>query len=75
MAGTRIQKLNVELHVYLCACSGIIECKEPLAKLSEKIGSWRVKEGGKPSHTTFERVSFNGDSSVVKCKYLRVHSL
>ncbi|XP_067947120.1 pseudouridylate synthase RPUSD2-like [Watersipora subatra] len=57
---------------YLCRVDGefpdgTIECKEPLDKVHEKIGTWRVKKGGKDSHTSFEKVSYNGNSSVVKC--------
>ncbi|XP_041375381.1 RNA pseudouridylate synthase domain-containing protein 2-like [Gigantopelta aegis] len=46
---------------------GIVEVKEPLGCLSEKVGLFRTKAGGKESHTSFEKLSFNGQSSVVKC--------
>lgn len=55
--------------------SGVIECEEPMDKVHDKIGTWRVKQGGKPSHTTFERVSFNGDTSVVKCMFVRLKKI
>jgi len=47
---------------------GKVECKEPLDKVHPKIGTWRVRDGGKQSHTIFERVNCNGTSSVVRCK-------
>ena len=43
---------------------------EPLGCLSEKVGLFRTKAGGKESHTTFEKINFNGKSSVVKCTCL-----
>lgn len=50
--------------------SGTVECKEPLDKVHAKIGTWRVKPGGKEAFTTFERLSYDGRTSIVKCESL-----
>ncbi|XP_067651015.1 pseudouridylate synthase RPUSD2-like [Haliotis asinina] len=46
---------------------GKIECREPIGVISQKLGLFRVRPDGKPCHTTFERLSYNGTSSVVRC--------
>ncbi|XP_052815592.1 pseudouridylate synthase RPUSD2-like isoform X1 [Mya arenaria] len=46
---------------------GEIECHEPLDLLSRRLSMYGVKPTGKPSSTTFTRLSYNGTSSVVKC--------
>ena len=48
--------------------SGVIECKEPLSCVSHKMSIYRTDSRGKESSTTFERLSYNGKTSVVKCK-------
>ena len=58
-------------HMKRCVCRReTIECREPLDVLTHKLGLWKVGPNGKPSHTTFERVGFNGTSSVVRCMCL-----
>lgn len=49
----------------------------PLFTVSPKIGLNRVDARGKESQTTFQRLSFNGTSSVVKCipKTGRTHQI
>ncbi|PVD20891.1 hypothetical protein C0Q70_19054 [Pomacea canaliculata] len=46
---------------------GEIEVDQPLGCISHKLTLWRVQSNGKPSRTTFQRLSYNGCSSVVKC--------
>ncbi|KAL8589918.1 hypothetical protein ACOMHN_024005 [Nucella lapillus] len=47
---------------------GEVTVDEPLDCLSHKLTLWRVVDkGGKPSRTTFHRLSYNGHTSVVKC--------
>ncbi|XP_046573302.1 LOW QUALITY PROTEIN: RNA pseudouridine synthase 7-like [Haliotis rubra] len=46
---------------------GKIECREPIGVISQKLGLFRVRPDGKLCHTTFERLSYNGTSSVVRC--------
>lgn len=47
---------------------GIVECTEPIEVVSYKIGVCRVKATGKDCETLFERLSYNGRTSVVLCK-------
>jgi len=47
---------------------GIIQCKASIEVISYKIGVCRVSEAGKDCHTEFQRISYNGVSSVVLCK-------
>ncbi|KAK7498904.1 hypothetical protein BaRGS_00009996 [Batillaria attramentaria] len=44
-----------------------VEVNQPLSPLSHKLTLWHVDKGGKPSRTSFQRLSFNGTTSVVKC--------
>jgi len=55
--------------VIWCRCSEPVECNEPIDALSRKLGIHMVRAGGKKSRTMFERMSFNGKTSVVKCTY------
>ncbi|XP_075700918.1 pseudouridylate synthase RPUSD2 [Rhinoderma darwinii] len=57
---------------YVCRVSGefpeeTVTCEEPIMVVSYKIGVCRVHPKGKPSKTVFQRLSYNGRSSVVKC--------
>ncbi|WAR12386.1 RUSD2-like protein [Mya arenaria] len=45
---------------------GEIECHEPLDLLSRRLSMYGVKPTGKPSSTTFTRLSYNGTSSVLE---------
>ncbi|XP_055680387.1 pseudouridylate synthase RPUSD2-like isoform X2 [Lutzomyia longipalpis] len=47
---------------------GVIECKEPIEVVSYKIGVCKVSPKGKECTTKFEKLGFNGKSSVVLCK-------
>lgn len=67
-----ITNRNVE-KVYVCRVEGEfpegeVVCEQPIAKVSSKLGIMRCGEDGKPSKTTFTRLSFNGKTSVVQCK-------
>ncbi|KAM4013447.1 pseudouridylate synthase RPUSD2 [Anomaloglossus baeobatrachus] len=57
---------------YVCRVCGefpeeTVTCEEPILVVSYKIGVCRVDPKGKPSKTVFQRLSYNGKSSVVKC--------
>ena len=43
-------------------------CKEPIEVVSYKIGVCKVSSNGKDCHTDFQRLSYNGRTSVVLCK-------
>ena len=45
-----------------------ISCKEPIEVVSYKIGVCKVSSTGKECHTDFQRLSYNGRTSVVLCK-------
>lgn len=53
---------------YLSVYSGHIVCVEPIEVVSYKIGVCRVSAKGKECRTEFERLSYNGKTSVVLCK-------
>ncbi|KAJ3123399.1 RNA pseudouridylate synthase domain containing protein 2 [Nowakowskiella sp. JEL0407] len=48
--------------------SGEIVCEEPIEVISFKLGINKVSPNGKYCKTVFERLSFNGITSVVLCK-------
>lgn len=52
-------------------------CEEPILVVSFKVGLCRVHPKGKESRTVFQRLSFNGSSSVVRCLPLtgRTHQI
>jgi hypothetical protein len=51
------------------ACRGFTECTQPVEVVSYKIGVCKVSPAnGKECRTEFERMSFNGRSSVVLCR-------
>ncbi|XP_069624244.1 pseudouridylate synthase RPUSD2-like [Ranitomeya imitator] len=57
---------------YVCRVCGefpeeTVTCEEPIMVVSYKIGVCRVHPKGKASKTVFQRLSYNGKSSVVKC--------
>ncbi|KAK7904355.1 hypothetical protein WMY93_016962 [Mugilogobius chulae] len=56
---------------------GKITCEEPIMVVSFKIGLCRVDSKGKECRTVFERLSFNGKTSVVRCLPLtgRTHQI
>ena len=49
-----------------------IDCQQPIVVVSHKVGVCRVGPEGKPCKTWFNRLSYNGVSSVVKCTYTPV---
>jgi RluA family pseudouridine synthase len=57
--------------------SGYVECDGRIEPFSHKHGIYRVGDNGKESRTLFECMSFNGQTSVVKCKPLtgRTHQI
>ncbi|XP_061189562.1 pseudouridylate synthase RPUSD2-like [Saccostrea echinata] len=67
-----ITNRNVEKE-YVCRVEGEfpegeVVCEQPIAKVSFKMGIMKCGADGKPSKTTFTRLSYNGQTSVVKCK-------
>lgn len=58
---------------YVCRVEGEfpedeLVCEEPILVVSFKVGVCRVDPKGKPSRTVFQRLSYNGHSSVVRCR-------
>ncbi|CAB4061638.1 Bifunctional protein RIB2,Uncharacterized protein C18B11.02c,RNA pseudouridylate synthase domain-containing protein 2 [Lepeophtheirus salmonis] len=58
---------------YVCRVEGefpkeSIICKESIEVISYKIGVCKVSPSGKDCHTEFQRLSYNGQTSVVLCK-------
>ncbi|XP_034349595.1 pseudouridylate synthase RPUSD2 [Arvicanthis niloticus] len=67
---------------YVCRVAGEfpdkeVICKEPILVVSYKVGVCRVDPRGKPCETVFQRLSYNGRSSVVQCRPLtgRTHQI
>ncbi|XP_005559252.3 pseudouridylate synthase RPUSD2 isoform X3 [Macaca fascicularis] len=67
---------------YVCRVEGEfpteeVTCKEPILVVSYKVGVCRVDTRGKPCETVFQRLSYNGQSSVVRCRPLtgRTHQI
>lgn len=67
---------------YVCRVEGEfpdkeVICKEPILVVSYKVGVCRVDPKGKPCETVFQRLSYNGHSSVVRCQPLtgRTHQI
>ncbi|XP_073824886.1 pseudouridylate synthase RPUSD2-like isoform X2 [Musca autumnalis] len=56
---------------------GVIECNEPIEVVSYKIGVCKVSPKGKECKTTFQKLSYDGKTSVVLCKPLtgRMHQI
>lgn len=54
-----------------------VVCEEPILVVSFKVGLCRVDPKGKDSRTVFQKVSYNGRSSVVRCLPLtgRTHQI
>lgn len=48
---------------------GEVVCEQPIAKMIFKLGIMKCGPDGKPSKTTFTRLSYNGRTSVVRCKF------
>ncbi|KAK2520487.1 Rpusd2 [Columba livia] len=44
-----------------------VVCEEPILVVSYKVGVCRVDPKGKPCKTVFQRLSYNGKTSVVRC--------
>lgn len=64
-----ISFLSIIKFVFVGFCfSGVIECKEPIEVVSYKIGVCKVSAKGKDCTTTFQKLGFNGKTSVVLCK-------
>ena len=61
------------LKEYVCRVEGefpegCTQCTQPVEVVSYKIGVCKVSPQGKECRTEFERLSFNGTSSVVLCR-------
>lgn len=67
---------------YVCRVDGEfpeeeLVCEEPILVVSFKVGLCRVHPKGKDCRTVFQRLSFNGSTSVVRCRPLtgRTHQI
>ncbi|KAL1513461.1 hypothetical protein ABEB36_002869 [Hypothenemus hampei] len=47
---------------------GMVECKEPIEVVSYKIGVCKVSPKGKECSTFFQKLGYNGKTSIVLCK-------
>lgn len=47
---------------------GEIECDQPLLTVAPKVALNRVHPDGKEAKTTFRRISYDGETSVVRCR-------
>ena len=47
---------------------GDIVCEEPLLTVAPKVALNRVKPTGKPAKTAFKRISYDGETSIVRCR-------
>lgn len=61
------------LKEYVCRVDGefpegVTECTQPVEVVSYKIGVCKVSPNGKECRTEFERLNFNGRTSVVLCR-------
>ena len=62
--------------LYLCSkiqsclfySRGVTECTQPVEVVSYKIGVCKVSPSGKECRTEFERLNYNGRTSVVLCR-------
>lgn len=68
--------------VYVCRVEGEfpeaeLVCEEPILVVSFKVGLCRVDPKGKDCRTVFQRLSYNGHTSVVRCMPLtgRTHQI
>ena len=59
----RISKLNSITYF-----RGVTECTQPVEVVSYKIGVCKVSPSGKECRTEFERLNYNGRTSVVLCR-------
>lgn len=48
--------------------SEIVECREPIEVVSYKIGVCKVSPKGKDCVTVFQKLGYNGKTSIVLCK-------
>ena len=55
------------LYLYIRRSEAVV-CNEPIEVVSYKIGVCRVSPKGKECRTEFERLSYNGKTSVVLCR-------
>ena len=57
--------------------NGVTICKEPLEVIHKIIGISKVSSNGKPSTTIFEKISFNGRTSLIFCRPItgRTHQI
>ncbi|XP_063232751.1 uncharacterized protein LOC134536769 [Bacillus rossius redtenbacheri] len=58
---------------YICRVEGdfpneAVECQEPIEVVSYKIGVCKVSPKGKTCTTTFQKLGFNGKTSIISCK-------
>ena len=63
-------KLNMTSSILTCLfhSRGVTECTQPVEVVSYKIGVCKVSPSGKECRTEFERLNYNGRTSVVLCR-------
>ena len=76
------KRFGVKSHIFskfhiMFGNSASVSCKEPIEVVSYKIGVCKVSPNGKECQTDFQRLSFNGKTSVVLChpKTGRMHQI
>ena len=59
---------QIWLYTFYIFYRGLTQCTQPVEVVSYKIGVCKVSPQGKECKTEFERLSFNGTTSVVLCR-------
>lgn len=70
--GPRMITVSDCFFLSLYFCSSYVECNQPILVFSHKLGLSRVDPQGKPCSTTFTHLSFNGETTLVKCESVLV---
>ena len=60
--------LGSKIQTCLFYSRGVTECTQPVEVVSYKIGVCKVSPSGKECRTEFERLNYNGRTSVVLCR-------
>ena len=66
--GPYVLNLILYLNLTLTYFRGVTECTQPVEVVSYKIGVCKVSPSGKECRTEFERLNYNGRTSVVLCR-------
>lgn len=63
-----LKLFKLKFHFICIIFSEIVECKEPIEVVSYKIGVCKISPKGKECKTLFQKLGYNGKTSVVLCK-------